>query len=225
MVKQKRQILALNALNYDLFRPESITPPAPATLHTRMREQQERVRRQAARFEPTVGSRVADSDGLPSLEDLYRLFDLFNWSYFDGRLPRVAIEYSRRMTCAGSYTPHRRLIKIGRRYHRLFPAEIEDTLKHEMIHIMHFRHDAAFKAEAGRIGASVRAKSHPSLRRPPRYVYACGSCGREFPRQKPLRMSSCGYCSAGGRFDPRFKLKLIKGPVVGSRAEAAKDAT
>lgn len=43
---------------------------------------------------------------------------------------------------------------------------------------------------------------------PPRYVYACPACGAAFPRQKPLRMASCGVCA--DRYDGRFKLKLVR---------------
>lgn len=147
-------------------------------------------------------------DVLPEAAALNRMFDRLNWMYFDGRLPRVQVEYSERMTSAGSYTPEKRLIRIGRRYHRVFPAEIADTLKHEMIHIRHFQHNAAFRAEAQRVGASVRAREHHSLRQPPRYLYVCPNCGREYPRQKRLRMASCGVCTPGKTFDQRYKLRL-----------------
>ncbi|MCK4573243.1 MAG: SprT-like domain-containing protein [candidate division Zixibacteria bacterium] len=191
MVRGKARKRALAALNYDLFQSTWVE--------------------QAIAPEPQEAPRLKTEDGqLPSVEELHRLFDRFNWIHFDGRLPRVGIEYSTRMTAAGSYTPQRRLIKIGRKYHELFPEEIKDTLKHEMIHIVHFRHNSQFKAEAERIGASMRAKSHPQLKRPPRYLYECPGCGREYPRQKRLRMASCGYCSDRGKFDSRFKLKLKK---------------
>lgn len=200
----KSQKKALAALNYDLFQPENLTPPAPATLYTLIRQHQIPAPAVSLANIPT------SSTGLPPVEELYRMFDRFNWIYFEGRLPKVKIEYSTRMTSAGSYTPQRRLIRIGRKYHQVFPEELADTLKHEMIHLRHFRHGSAFKAEAARVGASVRAKSHPSLQKPPRYVYECPRCGREYPRQKRLRMASCGVCTSGRRFDPRFKLKLKK---------------
>lgn len=203
MRRNKPRQKALAALNFDLFQVETLTQPAPATLYTKIREQATALPRVEAPITITEG-------GLPSVEELYRMFDRFNWIYFDGKLPRAKIEYSTRMSSAGSYTPQRRLIRIGRKYHELFQDEIADTLKHEMIHIRHFRHGAAFKAEAARVGASVRAKSHPSLRKPPKYVYVCPQCSREHPRQKRLRMASCGVCSIGRRFDKRYKLKLKK---------------
>lgn len=205
MGKMKLQKKALAALNYDLFRLADHCPPAPATIYTKIQQhvqrQQTPVAAEAIRLVQTK---------LPSVEQLYRMFDVYNWTYFKGKLPRVTIEYSRRMTSAGSYIPSRKLIKIGRKYHELYPDDITDTLKHEMIHVLHFKHDAVFKAEAQRIGVSVKAKFHPSLRKPPRYIYVCPNCGKQFPRQRRLRMASCGYCTSGKEFDPRFKLKLLK---------------
>lgn len=213
MAKPKRKQKALAVLNYDLFeslgpspgglRAESLYPPAPATIDSRIRDQARRQQEQASQLAPHP------DDPLPSISELYRRFDVFNWLYFGGSLPRPKIEYSTRMSSAGSYTPQGRIIKIGRKYHELFPQDIDDTLKHEMIHILHFYHDANFKREARRIGASMKARSHPSLRKPPRYIYQCPGCGRKYPRQRRFRMSSCGYCSAGGRYDERYKLKLV----------------
>jgi predicted SprT family Zn-dependent metalloprotease len=204
MAKTRQQRKALAVLNYHLFRPESLNPPAPATIHTKIRQH---ILRQQVAVPPEALKLVQPS--LPSIEQLYRLFDVFNWSYFGGKLPRVTIEYSTRMMSAGSYIPHKKLMRIGRKYHEIYPTEIADTLKHEMIHIKHFNHDAAFKAEADRIGASVRAKSHPLLRKAPRYVYVCPNCKGQFPRQRRFRMASCGHCTTGRNFDPRFKLKLL----------------
>jgi predicted SprT family Zn-dependent metalloprotease len=206
MRKTKQQKKALAALNLNLFQPEMLTPPAPATIYTKIKQHTERhqvpIAAESLKLTPTK---------LPTVEQLYQMFNIYNWMYFEGKLPRVTIEYSNRMMSAGSYLPGRKLIRIGRKYHEIYPDEITDTLKHEMIHIKHFKHDAAFRAEARRIGASVRAKSHPALRRPPRYIYICPHCRRQFPRQRRFRMASCGYCTPGPDFDPRFKLKLLRG--------------
>ena len=152
-------------------------------------------------------SLTAKSGELPDIDDLYWLFGALNKRYFNNQLPPVTIEYSTRMLAAGMYFPARRTIRIGIKYHTIYPEEITDTLKHEMIHVIHLRHDARFKAEAARIGASVKAKSHPALRKPPRYIYVCPNCGREYPRQKQLRMASCGVCTVGRKYDSRFKLR------------------
>ncbi len=183
MAKTKQQQKALAALNYDLFPPQPETYPKP---------------------EKEVKKR------LPTLEELYRMFDIYNMLYFAGKLPAATIEYSNRMSNAGSYTPSEKLIRIGRKYHEIFPNDLPDTLKHEMIHIIHLRHDAMFKQEAARIGATVKARSHPDLCRPPKYIYICPGCKKEYPRQKRLVMASCGDCSDKGKFDKRYKLKLYK---------------
>lgn len=144
----------------------------------------------------------------PTIEDLGHFFNRLNNFYFGGKLKKTKIEYSNRMTCAGSYFPEDNLIKISHRYHEIFPREIEDTLKHEMIHIRHFYHDRAFKEEARRIGASLKAKTHPALMRRPKFLYVCPGCGQEYPRQKKMQKYSCGECSANKRYDSRFRLVL-----------------
>jgi predicted SprT family Zn-dependent metalloprotease len=192
----------------DLFSPLRISVPAPATLYTRMQEVQARASRTKVSLDGSLKVKTKTT-ALPSIEELYQLFDRINWTYFGGKLPRTKIEYSSRMGCAGTYTPDDKLIQIGKKYHTLFPTEIEDTLKHEMIHIIHFHHDAKFKKEAERIGATLKAKSHPSLMRTPKYIYECPGCKSEFPRQKPFRMASCGPCSKG-KYTPKFKLVLKK---------------
>ena len=200
----KRRIrAALKALNLDLFKPEMIVRPAPATLYTKLR--QERARQVVS---DTISLGVRRQ--YPSGDDqLVELFDRYNWIYFGGQLSAAQVIWSTRMMTAGSYSPSDRTIRIGRKYHDIFPEELADTLKHEMIHIKHLNHDAAFKREATRIGASLRAKPHESLRKPARYLYGCPSCGIDYPRQKRIRMASCGHCSKG-RFDRRFKLTLKK---------------
>jgi predicted SprT family Zn-dependent metalloprotease len=199
----KRIKAALRALNLDLFSSDPMVRPAPATLFTKIREY---VRRRPA---PDSISLTVDPKASAGDPQLREMFDRFNWMYFDGVLPPVRIIWSTRMMSAGSYTPHDRTIRIGRKYHELFPHELADTLKHEMIHIKHFHHDAAFKAEARRIGASLKAQAHPLLRKPARYIYDCPSCSAEYPRQRRFRMASCGRCSKG-KFDARHKLRLKK---------------
>lgn len=190
-LKSIRKIL--QSLNYDLFGKLEEVEPLPI-----------------ASKSPIIVIPTPAKHALPSLEYLYQLFDKFNILYFDNKLPQVKITYSTRMTNAGSYTPALKLIKISKKYHEIFPNDIEDTLKHEMIHIIHFYHNADFKKEAARIGASLKAKSHPLLRRKPKYLYICPGCKKEYPRQKRIRMASCGICSDKGKFDNRFKLKLYK---------------
>ena len=202
MARWSKRLKALAALSYDLFARPKRRPLAPATRHTTIA-----VAAAAALTRVPPFPLETEQRSLPTVEELHLMFDEYNWHYFGGKLPSARIEYSTRMTSAGSYSIRERLIRIGRKYHELFPDEVGDTLKHEMLHILYPTHGAAFKREATRIGASLRAKSHPSLHRPPKYVYACPGCGTLYPRQKRLRMASCGRCSKSG-FDARFKLAL-----------------
>jgi predicted SprT family Zn-dependent metalloprotease len=146
---------------------------------------------------------------LPSLGDLYNRFRHYNIQFFAGKLPTPRIRYSDRLLAAGLYVRNRQEIVLSRRYHELFPQDIDDTLKHEMVHIIHFNHDSDFKSEARRIGASFKAKAHKSLKLPARYIYYCRACKTEYPRRKRLISASCGKCSPS-RFDPKFKLALKK---------------
>ncbi len=149
-------------------------------------------------------------DPLPSEAQLYLLFDKLNNTFFNGSLPWVKIIYSTRMLNAGSFSPGTKGIKIGVKYHKIFPSDLEDTLKHEMIHIIDRSHGKLFKSIAKRIGASLRAKSHPDLIKPAKYIYACPICGIIYNRRKRMRKASCGTCSKGGKYDPDCKLMLLK---------------
>jgi predicted SprT family Zn-dependent metalloprotease len=190
MRKSRKQQKTLRRLNYDLFGEKRGT---------------------AGEAHGHVGRKGGGSGKekpLPPIEELYRLYDIFNMIHFKGKLPRVRIEYSARMLIAGSYTPTLKVIKMGKKYHEIFRDEIEDTLLHEMIHIVYPNHDARFKAVAHRLGVSLRAKAHPDLRAPYKYLYVCPLCGKEYPRRKRYRMASCGICSRGAGFDPHCKLVL-----------------
>jgi predicted SprT family Zn-dependent metalloprotease len=203
----KRHLRAPSPLSLDLFQADSVQVPAPATLYTKIRQQSAPTRETAALLDKLP---VTSGNVLPEVEELERMFDHYNWLYFRGRLRKPKIEYSTRMTTAGAFFPKLRLIRISRRYHELFPEEIADTLKHEMIHLVYLKHDAKFHAEAARVGASVKAQTHPLLGRPPKFLYECPSCKTDFPRQKRLVMASCGYCSKGGQYDTRHKLVLVR---------------
>ncbi len=185
----RKRLLALQHINYNLFGDSVLPAAVPASV-------------------PTLADPAEPKPLLPPLTDLYEMFNRFNTMHFGGGLPPVKIRYSTRMLIAGTYSPHRHLITIGRRYHEIFSTEIPDTLLHEMIHIIHHRHDDSFRNLAGRLGVSIKAHEHPSLRAPHKFLYFCPACGREYPRRKRLRMASCGICSARGKFDPMFKLIL-----------------
>ena len=83
-------------------------------------------------------SRISEPQelGLPTLDELYARFRHYNIKYFSGKLKTAKIRYSNRLLAAGLFIKDRMEIVISRKYHTLFPEEINDTLKHEMIHII-----------------------------------------------------------------------------------------
>jgi SprT-like protein len=181
ITKKKKQ--ALRAANYDLF-----------TVPTRIR--------------PGVKSKPAYPAILPDQETLQGMYHILNNRYFKGKLPRVRIEWSTRMRAAGKYYVGYKLIRLGRKYHEYYPEEVEDTLKHEMIHILYPDHGKKFKQMASLLGTSFHAKDYPGGRSPHKYIYVCPVCGQKYFRHRRMSVSSCGRCS-NGKYDPRFKLRLF----------------
>lgn len=92
-------------------------------------------------------------------------YDMFNIKYFSGVLPSsMRILLNRRYTKTGgaftwySREPYRNNISISTKYMEKYPEEIDNTLVHEMIHVLMFErgylkegHGRRFKAEMERI--------------------------------------------------------------------------
>lgn len=152
---------------------------------------------------------ISASERIPTESELNELFDALNEQFFAGGLPKARVEWSSRMKHAGKCMSMQRIIRLGESYHRYYPEDVVDTLKHEMIHLMIPSHGADFKKEARRIGASFHAKNYPGMLRGMKYLYTCPGCGAMFPSMKRYRERSCGKCSKG-RYDPRFKLKFVR---------------
>ncbi len=163
-----------------------------------------------------IARKSSTKSSLPPIETVSTWFDEINNEYFEGKLPKVSIIYSARMRAAGSYTPSQKTIRLGIPYHELFPEQLRDTLKHEMIHILNPTHDRHFKAEATRVGASRYATSHPSLRRPAKFLYHCPQCSLEYPRRKRLRMAHCGKCAKRDGMAKSNKLVLLQNHSISS---------
>lgn len=145
---------------------------------------------------------------LPDEDELLRRFHHFNADFFKGKLPDAKIRWSTRMRIAGTCHRHRALITLSRPYHEQFPGDVDDTLKHEMIHLRYAGHGPAFRREAARVGASVHCREYEGIHPRARLVYACPTCWREFRRSKPGDLY-CGRCSRG-RPSPMSRLVLIR---------------
>jgi len=143
---------------------------------------------------------------IPDEAELARRFATFNTQYFQGRLPYAVVRWSSRMRIAGTCDRQRRIITLSRPYHLHFPNDVDDTLKHEMIHLRLPHHDEAFRRVAERVGATMHCKEYPGLHPRARYIYVCPNCETVFHRTRKERLF-CGRCS-GRRLDPRFMLVL-----------------
>jgi len=124
MAISKKQMKALAEVNFDLFQPVMVQTRPIMPIREETLPDQDNI----ISLPPPDQSNIIS---LPPVSWLYRMFDEFNQQFFEGRLPRAKISYSDRMLIAGSFTPVKNEIKIGRKYHRIFPDEIADTLKHE----------------------------------------------------------------------------------------------
>lgn len=160
--------------------------------------------------------------------DLGVVFQEINQRSFDGFLDPPVLRWNSRLRAsAGRFFPG------SRKFFREVPPVIEiasylleeqqardlivDTLAHEMIHYWlwvrrkPYGHTAEFLSKMREMGVS-RYNSVPRTR-PYRYLYRCGSCGKDFPAKRRLGALACADCCkkhSGGRFDSRFRLELAQ---------------
>jgi hypothetical protein len=142
---------------------------------------------------------------LPSESQLNEIFQALVREYFPGRRVPFRVEWSRRMSrSAGLCYFRRHVVRLSWKYHAALPAEIPNTLKHELIHATGvLGHGGRFRQEAHRLGCDVHAQPMP--RRPYKWVYACPACGVEVKTRRKVDLS-CGKCSR--RWDPRYRLVM-----------------
>jgi SprT protein len=110
--------------------------------------------------------------------------------------------------------------------HGVIHDEIDRTLRHELAHLLaQWRvgrrriapHGPDWRQACCDLGIADEARCHnlpfASKSFPPRFVYRCPNCRREFPRVRRIRRAiACLACCRkhnGGEFDPRFRLKLV----------------
>lgn len=147
---------------------------------------------------------------LPAEKDLNTTFQSLATAYFPDRRVAYRVQWSDRMSRSAGLCYYRKgLVRLSCRYHAAFPQEIENTLKHELIHAVGILgHGRKFREQAERLGCDVTAKPMPG--RPYKWVYACPSCGMEVKTRKRVSLS-CGRCSR--RWDPRYELVLARAVV------------
>ncbi len=140
-------------------------------------------------------------------------FDRLNAAHFGGRLTCPEIVISRRKTYGGYYQPQKhRIVLSWQAYQEHGWDETVNTFRHEVAHIVHRDHSAAFWTLARTLGVVRRYAAAPVVpaRTSYRYVYACPVCGRRVHRHRRMRRpASCGICDK--RFNPRYALCLLTG--------------
>lgn len=159
---------------------------------------------------PVAPSRLRGFRALPRLlaTDLQALYAEVNRRHFGGRLPHVTVRWSPRLKVAGQIVKSNRLILLGLEYHCHFPRDVRSTLKHEMVHLLHWNHDEAFRRECRRVGGAVNCKTYPGIFRPYKYIYECPGCGSRHPVRRRIH-AACARCG-GGRRRGEFRLLLVE---------------
>ena len=140
--------------------------------------------------------------------DLQALYASLNRRHFGGRLPRVTVRWSPRLKVAGQIVASNRTILLGLEYHCHYPRDVRSSLKHEMVHLLHWDHDDGFRRECARVGAAVHCKDYPGIHRPYKYVYQCPNCGRRHPVRRRIH-AACARCGKGFNRG-RFRLRLVE---------------
>jgi len=144
--------------------------------------------------------------------ELRPLFDELNQRFWEGRL-EAELRWNSRLRRAG-WCVEGRIIELSPHYHRLWPDDLELTLAHEMIHLVHPKegHGRGFRAQARRI-AHAMGVAYERIRycrpyTPAKYLYQCPACGQLIRTRKMLRNRSCGKCNS--KYDPRYKFIFVR---------------
>jgi predicted SprT family Zn-dependent metalloprotease len=142
------------------------------------------------------------------LEEFHRL----NAVYFQNRLRVPEIIISQRKTYGGYYLPAKhRIVLSFQAYQEHGWEETLNTFRHEVAHIVHQNHSAAFWEVAYRLGATQRHAKSPRVTQPRAqrtYTYQCAACGKQVQRHRRTRAAlSCALCDK--RYNPQFALRLV----------------
>lgn len=139
----------------------------------------------------------------------------------------LRVEWNSRLkTAAGRADYREKLISLNPQLIE-HPTEIDRTLRHELAHILaQFRagrrrispHGVEWQQACIDLGIADEKRCHnlpfPVRTFAARFVYRCSNCRQEFPRVRRMRRAvACLACCrkhAGGSFDPRFRLRLIR---------------
>jgi SprT protein len=139
----------------------------------------------------------------------------------------LRVEWNSRLkTAAGRADYREKLISLNPQL-VAHPEEIDRTLRHELAHILaQFRagrrrvspHGPEWQQACGDLGIPREKRCHalpfPAKRYPPRFIYHCPNCRRDFPRVRKIKRAvaclACCRAHNGGQFDLRFRLRLLR---------------
>jgi predicted SprT family Zn-dependent metalloprotease len=144
--------------------------------------------------------------GLPDVAELQLLFAQYNFMHFNGEIPAFRIAYNARFSnCAGRIRYKPPLIELSPKHLAGKPAELRETLLHEMIHAwLHARrenpgHTPRFKKKMKELGLSSiyhdLGRAAPLNESTRRYIVRCERCTMEVLRKrKPAPNLVCARC-------------------------------
>ncbi len=177
---------------------------------------------------------------LPTEPDLQLIFARLNYEFFNGEVPDCRIRYNERFSnSAGriNYAERPMTIELSPKHFRAYPAALNETLLHEMIHAWCFArfremgHGTRFKKKLRECGldsiyhelGNVRPLRESSRR----YILRCEKCAFEVLRKrKPVKPASCPRCNKR-RFDPQYPLsiyEIVETRVVGDTVQGLRAA-
>lgn len=140
--------------------------------------------------------------------DLKLFYNHCNETYFQNRLPKlVGMEWSTRAKATAGYcrrTKDGYIIRVSVPYHTTNsdPKELENTIVHEMIHVLHFDdgHGPKFKHEMNRLnrdfGMNITVYAHGEVDY--KYIYECLECGHQYKYLRRIKQLHTRRCRCHG---------------------------
>jgi SprT protein len=140
----------------------------------------------------------------------------------------LRVQWNARLkSCAGRADYRRKLISLNPRLREHGAAEIEQTLRHELAHLLAQAragrrrvapHGVEWRTACRDLGIGGEPRCHnlpfPISQRARRFLYKCPQCRSSFPRVHRIRRAvaclACCRTHNRGQFDARFRLRLVE---------------